>query len=64
MTGSGPVLLPSREPDRLETFFAPAERADRDELRALADRTIHDPFMEVVLESVGGLLLILELPLD
>ncbi len=42
-----------------ETYFAPTERADPAELKALSSFAIDDPIAQIVLESVAGYLMIL-----
>ena len=41
------------------TYFAPAGRATRSDVRRLAEKSLHDPIISAVLEAVEGCLLIL-----
>jgi signal transduction histidine kinase len=43
----------------LKTFFAPAGRAPRKEVRRLASRSIRNPVVQTVLDAVGGYVMIL-----
>lgn len=42
------------------TYFAPAERAEPEALRGLANESVHDPLIRIILEAVSGYLLILD----
>ncbi len=41
------------------TYFAPAERADKEEFHKLKEMAAHDPLVQTILKAVGGFVLVL-----